>query len=128
MDGASGIVSIFGRALELQSPAERAAYLDSACTGDAKLRAEIDQLLLLESKIDSKFMAPKQPASEPTIDLPGDEAVNLTGFDDTPASPRSDEVGSRIGPYTLLQKIGAGGNGHRLPGRTARARAAPGSR
>ena len=36
---------IFNRALELQNPQERAAYLDEACAGDDKLRAEVDTLL-----------------------------------------------------------------------------------
>ncbi len=32
------VKSIFGRAAEIDSPAERAAYLDEACGGDAELR------------------------------------------------------------------------------------------
>src|SRR5262249_61784947 len=37
--------SIFGRALEIESTTDRAAYLDKACGPDAGLRAEIEGLL-----------------------------------------------------------------------------------
>src|SRR5439155_21695627 len=39
------VKSIFGRAVELGSAAERAAYLEEACGGDAPLRAEVESLL-----------------------------------------------------------------------------------
>ena len=37
--------SIFGRALEIESAAARAAYLDEACGADHGLRAEVEALL-----------------------------------------------------------------------------------
>jgi hypothetical protein len=39
------VKSIFGHAMSLSSPGERAAYLQQACAGDAALRAEIESLL-----------------------------------------------------------------------------------
>jgi hypothetical protein len=39
------VKSIFGRALEIDAAADRAAYLDEACGGDAGLRAEVEGLL-----------------------------------------------------------------------------------
>jgi hypothetical protein len=39
------IKSIFGKALELSSASERAAYLEQVCQGDPRLRAEVDSLL-----------------------------------------------------------------------------------
>ena len=39
------IKRIFGEAVEISSPTERAAYLDQACGGDARLRAEVESLL-----------------------------------------------------------------------------------
>ena len=37
--------SIFMEALKLPTPAERAAYLEQACGGDAELRHSVEQLL-----------------------------------------------------------------------------------
>ena len=40
--------SIFIEALEREDPAERAAFLDQACAGDAALRERIERLLALD--------------------------------------------------------------------------------
>ena len=42
---AADVKSIFGKAMDLQSPAERAAYLDEACGDNARLRDEVESLL-----------------------------------------------------------------------------------
>ena len=39
------VKSIFGRALEIESPAERSAFLSEACAADPALRAEVEDLL-----------------------------------------------------------------------------------
>jgi hypothetical protein len=39
------IKSIFGKALDLPAPAERAAYLNEACGNNPRLRAEVESLL-----------------------------------------------------------------------------------
>ena len=36
---------VFANALKLATPEERAAYLDEACGGDPKLRADVEALL-----------------------------------------------------------------------------------
>ena len=84
---------MFGKALELATPADRAAYLEQACGGDAALRGEVEGLLVALGKA-GRFM------SHPAV-APPDLAV-----------ARPDEaVGTAIGPYKLLQKIGEGGMG-----------------
>jgi tRNA A-37 threonylcarbamoyl transferase component Bud32 len=45
--GRGGEESIFHGALEIDSAAQRAAYLDHACRGDAELRAAVEELLRL---------------------------------------------------------------------------------
>ena len=40
-----GLMTIFAEALERTDPAERAAYLDRACGGDADLRRRVEALL-----------------------------------------------------------------------------------
>src|SRR6516164_5452504 len=86
---------IFFEALEKATPDERAAYLDTACGGDALLRQRVEELLAEHFKQDD-FM--QEPAVDPrTIEVP--------------AAPISESPGSRIGHYKLLQKIGEGGMG-----------------
>jgi WD40 repeat protein/serine/threonine protein kinase len=85
--------AIFIAALEKDDPAERAAYLDVACGGDAALRQRIERLLAMHEEAGSFLEAP-----------PADPRITV---DD----PRTEGPGSRVGPYKLLQKIGEGGMG-----------------
>ncbi len=70
--------------------AERAAYLDAACNGDAALRADVESLLR------------SQGDAAPV--LSGPAAVTMT-------APMREGPGTRIGPYKLQQLIGEGGFG-----------------
>ena len=45
--------SIFIEALEREDPAERAAFLDRACAGDAALRQRVERLLQRHQQADS---------------------------------------------------------------------------
>src|SRR5262245_2314586 len=87
--------SIFGKALELE-PAARTAYLDEACAGDPGLRARIDGLLAAHVQA-GEFLC--RPAAEVTAGITGDY------------EPVTEGPGARVGPYKLLQQIGAGGMG-----------------
>jgi len=93
MAASPDVKSVFGKALELATPADRAAYLDQACGGDAALRGKVEGLLAALGKA-GRFM------SHPAV-APPDLAL-----------PRPDEAaGTAIGPYKLLQKLGEGGMG-----------------
>src|ERR1044071_3180373 len=87
---------VFLTALDKANPAERAAFLDVACAGDAALRQHVDELLR--------------------------EQEDVGGFLETPAAARgpsgtaviaaiTEKPGDRIGRYKLLQQIGEGGCG-----------------
>jgi serine/threonine protein kinase/WD40 repeat protein len=91
------VKTIFGRALEMASPLERSNYLDSACAGNAALRAEVDALMAAADKAGS-FL--NRPAADPNV-------VEPTVLTNT----ISERPGSVIGPYKLLQQIGEGGFG-----------------
>ena len=80
---------IQGVALEAmgRSAAERAAYLDAACAGDAALRDEVDSLLAGQAQA-ALFDTPPWAA---------------------PAAPLT--PGTRLGPYAIGAAIGAGGMG-----------------
>ena len=88
--------SIFGRALEIESAADRAAYLDQACGPDAGLRAEVEGLLAANGRA-GEFM--RRPAAA--------VAAGITGS----YEPLTEGPGTRVGPYKLLQQIGEGGMG-----------------
>jgi hypothetical protein len=88
--------TVFVAALALPAAA-RAAYLDQACGGDAKLRAAVEGLLRAHAEAEG-FM----PSA------PGGSA----GATVTQAAPQAEEgAGDWIGRYKLLQKIGEGGFG-----------------
>ncbi|MFL5240710.1 MAG: protein kinase domain-containing protein [Gemmataceae bacterium] len=93
---APDVKSIFGRALEIESPAARTVYLDEACGTNAGLRAEVEGLLATLGRA-GEFM--RRPAAAVAMGL-------NSGYE-----PVSEGPGTVIGPYKLLQQIGEGGMG-----------------
>ncbi len=84
---------IFLKALDICSPQARLAFLDSECMGNAGLRAQVESLLTASDQAGS-FLESPAPALGATI--------NQT---------ISEQPGTMIGPYKLLQQIGEGGMG-----------------
>ena len=84
--------SIFAQALEINSAAERTAFLDRACGNNQALRAEVEALLCAEER------------SGDLLDLPENAPV-------TTDLPAREGPGTVIGPYKLLEQIGEGGMG-----------------
>ncbi len=83
-------IKIFGEALGLALPAERAAFLDQACAGSPELRLEVESLLSAYARAGG-FLDQTCQLSNPDL------SVERTGI--------------RVGRYRLLQKIGEGGFG-----------------
>jgi eukaryotic-like serine/threonine-protein kinase len=82
------VKKVLGVALE-KTPQERSVFLDRACA-DAGLRREAESLILAHEQGDSTFMGGSIP------DLRSDSQL---------------KKGSRLGPYEILSRIGAGGMG-----------------
>src|SRR6516164_10824079 len=84
---------LFIAALKIPEPAERSAWLDRECGGDAALRKRIDVLLQAFDKAGSLLENPVVDIG-PTVDQPTREGP-----------------GTVIGPYKLLEQIREGGFG-----------------
>jgi serine/threonine protein kinase/WD40 repeat protein len=97
MNASAREATLFQAALPLGG-AERAAFLDRACVGDAVLRARLEALLAAHDQPDTLF-GTGADAPRPTIAL--DLARDLA----------DDLVGQTIGRYKLFEKIGEGGCG-----------------
>src|SRR4029077_18308880 len=91
---ARDLKAVFDKALELDSPAERARYLAEACGGDTGLRAEVESLLQALGQAGSFLEAPALATGQ-TVDQPTTE----------------EGPGTVIGPYKLIESIGEGGMG-----------------
>src|SRR6266700_4235177 len=89
-------VAILNGALEL-AEAQRDAYLDVACAGNAALRRQVETLLQSHERAKGFLEAP------PTgLDFKRTALVNI---------PLTEKPGDKIGRYKLLQQIGEGGCG-----------------
>lgn len=101
---------LFDKARKIAEPIARAAFLRRACAGDAELRARLDGLLSVEPDADDFFaetLSALQLPSEPVVlssSLGMDESAGIGLVGEEP-------LGTRIGRYKLLQKIGEGGCG-----------------
>ena len=91
--------TLFDAALQLATPAERAAYLKEACPDDESLRQRV--LALLQAHAQADDLLDKPAAGLPARTL----ILNPALF------PPSEKPGDKIGHYKLLQKIGEGGCG-----------------
>ena len=92
-DAKRDVRTIFGEALDQQTPEDLANYLDAACGGDADLRRRVERLLRAHRNAGG-FLGGAQP---------GGASENVGAI--------TEDVGTRIGCYKLLERIGEGGFG-----------------
>jgi tetratricopeptide (TPR) repeat protein len=86
--------SIFLEALDGHTPEQWPAFVAQACAGDDDLRAGVEKLLRARAEMGSFHEQPQTPFPT-TVDEP----------------PVSEQPGTMIGPYKLLEQIGEGGFG-----------------
>jgi serine/threonine protein kinase/WD40 repeat protein len=85
--------SIFLAAVAKPTAEEQSAYLDGACGSDQELRERVQRLLAAHPKVNS-FLESPAPALVATVD-----------------DPITEQPGTALGPYQLLEQIGEGGFG-----------------
>ena len=86
------IQEIFADALEMETLAEREAYIEAACSADADVMARVRALLNIYPEVDNILpTAPVNPILSDELQTEG--------------------LGTVIGRYKLLQEIGEGGFG-----------------
>jgi len=140
MSNASAVEAVLFAALEKPTAAERTAFLDSACAGDAELRRQVEKLLKAHANVGNFLQKPvvALPAAAPE---PADDTQALDAATDGPdARPpggtglylartegggaideenplaflqlttRPDSLG-RLGHYEVLEVLGRGGFG-----------------
>jgi len=98
--------TIFAAALQWETPAQRAAYLEEACAGQPALRARVEALLRASDAAPTFLERPvggPRPAAGETA-----ATVKLSFSELLPAN---EGPGTKIGRYKLLQQIGEGGCG-----------------
>jgi serine/threonine protein kinase len=102
---------VFCAAVGLSDPAERLAFLEQACAGDARLRVTVEELLAEQNNVE-KLFGNDSGADSPVSGLSQmlNEAMGAGNSGPTVFSAR-ENIGQQIGPYKLIEQIGEGGCG-----------------
>jgi hypothetical protein len=95
--------SLFEAALEIADPSERQKFLNRSCANDPELKAHLEKLLDAHERSDRLF----SPAVSRYAASAAPEAEALAH---DPAAG-DEKLGTRVGRYRLLQRLGEGGCG-----------------
>ena len=88
--------AIFQAAVELGSPDQQEVYLNRACAGEPELRRQVEELLKAAIGAEAAFEA---------------RGTVRVADSTTRTTPVLEQVGSLIGRYKLLERVGEGGCG-----------------
>jgi serine/threonine protein kinase len=101
------IDAIFFAALNLAEEGQRRTFLEQSCAGDEALRAAVDRLLAAHAATEDFFGASSHALTLTTEDFQA--AADERIFEESVAA--DERLGSRVGRYKLLQRLGEGGCG-----------------
>ena len=94
--------TLFGEAVEIESPEQRAAYLQRVCGDNSELRQQIEKLIQAGERA-GNFLRTQSPTMQGADPGPGDLRRQRV--------ISSESAGAVIGRYKLLEKLGEGGFG-----------------
>jgi len=98
-------------AANVRDPALRALFLDQACAGDPGLRAAVEEMLAAHAGAERFFATGRAAVNAPELDLQAAAVLREDPDKPLPAALDDELIGSRVGRYKVLQKIGEGGCG-----------------
>ncbi len=93
-----GVETILAQAVEIAAPAQRQAFVERACAGDAALQSRVERLVANHFQA-GNFL------ERPVV------VCNPDGTDGWQTAADANGAGTSIGPYKLLELIGEGGMG-----------------
>ena len=98
--------AVFFTALNLPDLEQRNRFLDQACAGNPELRAAVEELLAAQGNAEHFFAKGASALNLPADEIPAavKEGISDKTFVD-------EQIGTKVGPYKLLQKLGEGGCG-----------------
>jgi serine/threonine protein kinase len=98
--------ALFFTALNLPDLEQRNRFLDQACAGNPGLRAAVEELLSAQGDAEHFFAKGASALNLPADEIPAaiKESISEKTFVD-------EQIGAKVGPYKLLQKLGEGGWG-----------------
>ncbi|HEY0946180.1 MAG TPA: serine/threonine-protein kinase [Opitutaceae bacterium] len=101
---------LFDAARQFKDARQRRAYLDRACDGDAARRARLEALLAAEAQAEA-FFDESRTALESLAAATLPPAGKGAAGDASAPLPGDEPLGSCIGRYKLVEKLGEGGCG-----------------
>jgi serine/threonine protein kinase len=99
--------ALFEAARQLKAGGPREAFLAQACAGDTELQRRLEDLLTANEVADNFLKSASRSAGS----LFTSSKSKLSAADKMVEEIADEQIGQRIGPYKILQRIGEGGGG-----------------